>query len=113
MTFKELSINGQKTIIEYCIKIDKSIENKWPNYKETIRDTQLDIFLGISSKLQIELQNLNKKLEDIVGQDVYNETIDSLKEQTSNASGILKNIGNELKEIGKDIVLSFKNMFNK
>lgn len=113
VTFKELSLNTQKEIIEYSLKIDKSIENKWPNYKETIKGAQSDIFNGISSKLEQELDNLNKKLKDTFGQDVYDETKESLKEQTSNAGKVLKDIGNELKEIGKDIIISFKNVFNK
>lgn len=58
-TFKELSNTTKAKIIKIFINIDNKIETKYPNYKETIKDTSNKAYNNIKTKIKELYLNIN------------------------------------------------------
>ena len=107
ITFDELTDSGKQRILELASKIDTKIENKFPNYKETISDTTKKAFNKASEIIKKGANNLSEFSKEKLGEENYNAIInakDEFIDYTKKAIDIVGNVGSNLLENGKNYI---------
>ena len=107
ITFDELTDSGKQRILELASKIDTKIENKFPNYKETISDTTKKAFNKASELIKKGANNLSEFSKEKLGEENYNAIInakDEFIDYTKKAIDIVGNVGSNLLENGKNYI---------
>lgn len=107
VTFDELTNEGKQKILELANKIDTKIENKFPNYKETISDTTKKAFNKASELIKKGAYNLNEFSKEKLGEENYNAIIDAKDEfidYTKQAIDIIGDVGSNIFENGKEYI---------
>lgn len=99
VTFSELTDAGKEKVLAIASSIDQKIENKFPGYKETISDKATGAFNKASEIIKKGANNINEFAKNKLGDEYYNEIIESkdeLVKYTKNAFSIIGKIGSEL-----------------
>ena len=107
VTFDELTDEGKQKILELANKIDTKIENKFPNYKETISDSAKKAFNKASELIKKGANNLSEFAKDELGEDNYNSIIDVKDEFidcTKQAIEIIGDVGSNVFNSGKEYI---------
>ena len=107
VTFDELTDSGKQKVLEIANKIDTKIENKFPNYKETISDKTKKAFNKASELIKKGANNLNDFSKEKLGEDNYNAIIDAKDEfidYTKQAIEIIGDVGSNAFESGKEYI---------
>ena len=107
VTFDELTDGGKQKILELANKIDTKIENKFPNYKETISDTTKKAFNKASELIKKGAYNLSEFSKEKLGEENYNAIIDAKDEfidYTKQAIDIIGDVGSNIFENGKEYI---------
>lgn len=99
VTFEQISDSSKLTILNVAKSMDNTISNKWPTYKEDIKDTTGKAYSATTSKISEGISYLDKKIEEAVGKDPY----DGFKEGASNAADEIKDVAGNVFEAGKEI----------
>ena len=78
--FSDLTDSVKTKVIDIYEKVDSKIEEKYPNYKESIKNTSVKVYNNAKEKAN-ELKNfILNKYKDSVGEDKYNNTMDIYEE---------------------------------
>lgn len=107
VTFDELTDSGKQKVLEIANKIDTKIENKFPNYKDTISDTAKEAFNKASELIKKGSYNLSKFSKEKLGEDNYNAIInakDEFIDYTKQAIDIIGDVGSSVFESGKEYI---------
>lgn len=107
VTFDELTNEGKQKVLELANKIDTKIENKFPNYKETISDTTKKAFNKASELIKKGAYNLNEFSKEKLGEENYNAIIEAKDEfidYTKQAIDIIGDVGSNIFENGKEYI---------
>ena len=107
VTFDELTNEGKQKVLELANKIDTKIENKFPNYKETISDTTKKAFNKASELIKKGAYNLSEFSKEKLGEENYNAIIDAKDEfidYTKQAIDIIGDVGSNIFENGKEYI---------
>ena len=107
VTFDELTDEGKQKVLELANKIDTKIENKFPNYKETISDTTKKAFNKASELIKKGAYNLSEFSKEKLGEENYNAIIDAKDEfidYTKQAIDIIGDVGSNIFENGKEYI---------
>ena len=78
--FKDLTSSVKEKVLNIYEEIDSKIENKFPGYKENIKSNSLRTYNNIKDKLEEVRNNILNNYKNSVGEDEFNETIDSFNE---------------------------------
>ena len=107
VTFDELTDSGKQKVLEIASSIDNKIENKFPNYKETISETAKDAFNKASELIKKGANNLKEFSKEKLGEENYNaivEVKDEIIEYTKDAIDIIGDVGSDLLDSGKEYI---------
>ena len=107
VTFDELTDKGKQKVLELANKIDTKIENKFPDYKETISDTTKKAFNKASELIKKGAYNLSEFSKEKLGEENYNAIIDAKDEfvdYTKQAIDIIGDVGSNIFENGKEYI---------
>lgn len=107
VTFDELTDEGKQKVLELANKIDTKIENKFPDYKETISDTTKKAFNKASELIKKGAYNLSEFSKEKLGEENYNAIIDAKDEfvdYTKQAIDIIGDVGSNIFENGKEYI---------
>ena len=107
VTFDELTDSGKQKVLEIANKIDTKIENKFPNYKETISDKTKKAFNKASELIKKGAYNLSEFSKEKLGEENYNAIIDAKDEfidYTKQAISIIGDVGSNVLESGKEYI---------
>ena len=107
VTFDELTDSGKQKVLEIANKIDTKIENKFPNYKETISDKTKKAFNKASELIKKGAYNLSEFSKEKLGEENYNAIIDAKDEfidYTKQAISIIGDVGSDVFESGKEYI---------
>jgi hypothetical protein len=109
--FSDLTLECKTKIIEIYISIDSKIEEKFPNYKDNIKTSSSNTYNNLANKTT-ELKNkLLEEYKNYVGEDNYNNLIDSYYEDKSNLESTINEYSpyiEEAKEKSKSVYESVK-----
>ena len=114
VTFDELTDNGKQKVLEIASSIDNKIENKFPNYKETISETAKDAFNKASELIKKGANNLKEFSKEKLGEENYNaivEVKDEFVEYTKEAIDIIGDVGSDLLDSGKEYIKNWYENF--
>lgn len=108
--FSDLSDAAKDKIVKIAIIIDAKIETKWPGYKDTIKTVSKRVYKNALEELKVLGNNLDKKLEDTLGDETYNIAKETVKDDISKAPEAIKKAASEVKDIGSSAVTSAKSI---
>ena len=114
VTFNELTDSGKQKVLEIAYSIDTKIENKFPNYKETISETAKDAFNKASELIKKGANNLKEFSKEKLGEENYNAIIDVKDEfvdYTKEAIDIIGDVGSDLLDGGKEYIKNWYENF--
>lgn len=114
--FDELTEAGKQKILSIASSIDSKIENKFPDYKETISDKAKNTFHKASDLIQKGAHNIKEFSKEKLGEDNYNafiEAKDDLVYYTKKAFSIVGNTASKLWNTGKDKVKNWYENFKQ
>ena len=114
VTFDQLTDSGKQRILEIASNIDNKIENKFPNYKDTISNTAKDAFNKASSLIKKGANNIKEFSKEKLGEDNYNKIIEAKNEfifYTKNAIEIIGDFGSDIFEDGKEYIKEWYDKF--
>lgn len=97
ITFNELSDSAKAKVLAIVQRIDTKVEQKIPNYKETIKDKTGQSYQYVTSKLQEGLKYADDKLLDKYGEK-YIETKEKTNEIKEQVVGTTKDVYEGAKE---------------
>lgn len=112
--FDDLTNQGKQKILEITSRIDIKIENKFPNYKDTISNGTKNAFQKCSELIQKGATNINDFAKDKLGSDNYEAIInakDELVKYTKNAISIIGNVSSNIFTKTKDTLNSWYQTF--
>lgn len=95
ITFQELGEDAQQQVLKITASIDSKIENKFPNYKETISSKTKKAFNAIGDMIHKGANNIKEFSKEKLGEENYNSLInakDELVYYTKNAFHTLGNV---------------------
>lgn len=105
-TFNELTTSTKESIISLYEKIDSKIEEKFPGYKETIKETSTSTYNNIKAKLTTLKNDLSTSYKQEIGEDNYIEQEelfdDSLNIMKDSFEPVINTIVEKSKEIYED-----------
>lgn len=101
VTFNELSDSAKDKVLSIVKRIDTKVEQKIPNYKETVKDKTGQSYQYIASKLQEGIEYTDDKLENKYG-DKYVETKEKAAEIKEKVVDTSKEVYENAKEKTKD-----------
>lgn len=105
VTFDELTDSGKQKVLEIASRIDSTIENKFPGYKETISDKASNAFNKASEIIKKGANDLNDFAREKLGEDNYQSIIDAKDElvyYTKNAINFIGDVSSSLWNSAKD-----------
>ena len=116
VTFNELTENGKAKVLKLANKIDITLEEKSPGYKETISATTSKAYKKASQIIKDSANDINNFAKESLGEENYNSIIEAKDELllysknalnfiTGNGSKILNDTKNKLNDWYQD----FKN----
>ena len=114
VTFDELTDSGKQKVLEIASSIDNKIENKFPNYKETISETAKDAFNKASELIKKGANNLKEFSKEKLGEENYNAIVDvkdEIVEYTKEAIDIIGDVGSDLLDSGKEYIKNWYENF--
>lgn len=114
--FNDLTEGGKNKVLEISKNIDNKIENKYPNYKESISDTTKNAYNKASEVIKKGANNIKDFSKDKLGEDNYNAIVDAKDElvyYTKNAFDIIGDVSSNLFEKGKTKVKKWYENFKK
>lgn len=94
VTFKELSEEAKQKVLQTVAAIDTKIENKFPNYKETISAKTKDAFNKMSDMIHKGAKNIQEFSKDKLGEENYNSLINAKDELVFYTKNALHTLGN-------------------
>jgi len=100
--FDDLKEETKEEILKIYFNIDSKIENKFPNYKETINEKYDVAKEYLSEKYNVISSNVVDKIKEKIGEDKYNESVDKIKETTDSVVDTTKDVYNDAKVKVKD-----------
>ena len=107
VTFDELTDSGKQKVLEIANKIDTKIENKFPNYKDTISDTTKKDFNKANELIKKGAENISEFSKKKLGEENYNAIIDAKDEiidYTKEAITIIGDVGSDIFSSGKEYI---------
>ena len=114
VTFDELTDSGKQKVLEIASNIDNKIENKFPDYKETISETAKDAFNKASELIKKGANNIKDFSKEKLGEENYNAIIevkDDIVYYTKEAFDIIGDIGSDLLNNGKEYIKNWYENF--
>ena len=105
VTFDELTDKGKQEVLKIAQKIDETIEEKIPGYKETISEKASNAFNKASELIKKGANNFSNFLKEKLGEEDYNAIIkskDELVYYTKNAVSFIGDVGSSLFNSAKD-----------
>lgn len=113
VTFQELTDGAKEKVLNLYEKIDSTIESKFPNYKENIKSTARKSYTTVVTKAKELKDSIISKYKDYVGEDQYNNTVDTFEEDKNRFQDAYspyvekgKEVGTEAIEKGKEVIHS-------
>lgn len=113
VTFQELTDGAKEKVLDLYEKIDSTIESKFPNYKENIKSTARKSYTTVVTKAKELKDSIVSKYKDYVGEDQYNNTVDTFEEDKNRFQDAYspyvekgKEVGTKAIEKGKEVVHS-------
>ena len=106
ITFNELKTETQNKILDIYEKMDQKIEKRFPNYKNTIKETSTKTYHNIIEKVGQLKDKVKEKYKEEVGKEGYEQTIQAYKEDKKELKDTLDTYKPYLekgKEEGKNI----------
>ena len=82
--FNDLTSSVKEKVLNIYEEIDVKIESKFPGYKENIKSNSIKTYNNIKDKLEEVRNNILNNYKNSVGEDEFNETIDSFNEEKEN-----------------------------
>ena len=113
--FKDLTSSVKEKVLNIYEEIDSKIENKFPGYKENIKSNSLRTYNNIKDKLDDLRNNLLNNYKNSVGEDEFNDTIDSFnegKESMNDTINTYKPYVEESKAKAKEYIAQKKDELN-
>ena len=107
--FKSLTNEVKSKILDIASRMDNSIENKFPNYKDKIKSTSKKAYTKISEKISQAKEYLSDKTEETIGEENYN----NLQENYENLKETVKNTGKKISEGASNIKNKIKNWYEE
>lgn len=105
-TFNELTTSAKESVITLYEKIDSKIEEKFPGYKEEIKETSTKTYNNIKEKLTTLKDNLLISYRQEIGEDNFNDQQELFDESISTMkdsfSPVIDTIVEKSKEIYED-----------
>lgn len=95
VTFEELGENAKQQVLKTAASIDSKIENRFPNYKETISTKTKNAFHAIGDMIHKGANNIQEFSKEKLGEENYNSLINAKEElfyYTKNAFQTLGNV---------------------
>ena len=111
--FSELTEETKNKIKEIAIKIDNKIMEKYPNYKEEIKENSSDIYQELSSKMNEIANDVDNYLSDSIGEDKYNEIKENVNNTSNEVIDVVKDISDVVVEKTKETWKSLKDWYEK
>ena len=108
--FSELTDSAKKEVINIFNKIDGMIENKFPDYKETIKQKTGETYDYISNIVITKKQQLENYIENKVGKENYEEFKQELEEVNEDTKETLEMIKDAGSKIGTTIKEKYENL---
>lgn len=113
VTFQELTDGAKEKVLDLYEKIDSTIESKFPNYKENIKSTARKSYTTVVTKAKELKDSIVSKYKDYVGEDQYNNTVDTFEEDKNRFQDAYspyvekgKEVGTKAIEKGKEVIHS-------
>lgn len=113
--FKDLTSSVKEKVLNIYEEIDSKIENKFPGYKENIKSNSLRTYNNIKGKLDDLRNNILNNYKNSVGEDEFNDTIDSFnegKESMNDTINTYKPYVEESKAKAKEYIAQKKDELN-
>lgn len=113
--FKDLTSSVKEKVLNIYEEIDSKIENKFPGYKENIKSNSLRTYNNIKDKLDDLRNNILNNYKNSVGEDEFNDTIDSFnegKESMNDTINTYKPYVEESKAKAKEYIAQKKDELN-
>lgn len=111
VTFAELTDEAKEKVLLLYEKIDSTIENKFPNYKENIKSTADKGYTTAVSKAISLKDAIIAKYKEKVGEEQYNNVVDSFAQDKNHLQDAYTpyvekgmEIGSKVVEKGKEVV---------
>lgn len=105
VTFNELTDAGKQKVLELANKIDNTLEQKSPGYKDKIGDTTGKIFNEASKIIKDNATNMDNFAKESLGEENYQVLIESanaLKEKGKDALNFIEDNGSKILNTTKD-----------
>ncbi len=102
--FDDLTTGAKENILETALIIDNKLENKFPNYKESISEKTKKAYKQASELIKNGANNIKEFSKEKLGEDNYTaivEAKDELVYYTKNAFDIIGDITSNIWETGK------------
>ncbi len=117
VTFKELSEEGKKKVLQIAASIDQKIESSFPNYKENISKKAGSALAKAGELIKKGANNINDFAEQNLGEENYQAIIDAkdeLASYTKSALDLVEDLAGSLLNKGVDALQNwYQNFKNK
>lgn len=113
MTFNELTDSAKEKVLTAYEKIDSKIESYLPNYKENIKSTAKKGYTTVISKATELKDAIISKYKEKVGEDAYNNVVDSFTEDKNRFQDAYSPYVEKGKEIGSQAIEKGKEAIGK
>ena len=113
--FNDLTSSVKEKVLNIYEEIDVKIESKFPGYKENIKSNSIKTYNNIKDKLEEERNNILNNYKNSVGEDEFNDTIDSFnegKESMNDTINTYKPYVEESKAKAKEYIAQKKDELN-
>ena len=105
VTFDELTESGKQKVLELASKIDNSLEEKSPGYKDKISDTAGKVLNKASEIIKDNATNMDNFARESLGEENYQALIDAsqkFKEKSKDALNFVQDSGSKILNSTKD-----------
>lgn len=107
--FKSLQNETKNKILDVASRMDKSIEKKFPNYKNKIKTTSKNTYDKITDKLKQAKEYVLEKTEENIGEENYN----NLQQNYENLKESVKDTGEKIKDGAKSVKDKIKSWYEE
>lgn len=84
ITFDSLTNSAKEKVLSIYEKIDAKIENKFPDYKETIKNKSKEVYNNTKVKIEEFGQNIKEKYEKYTNDSKNEEVVEAFKNDKNN-----------------------------
>lgn len=116
VTFDELTESGKQKVLELASKIDNSLEEKSPGYKDKISDTAGKVLNKASAIIKDNATNMDNFAKESLGEENYQALIDAsqkFKEKSKDALNFVQDSGSKILNSTKDKLEKWYQNFKK